>query len=216
MNKKQLQEKNPGLSIFSVESPEFTPFGRIIEGIDVTDSIDFVEKQTQIPNVANIYEASIPELEQMKSSYEIAKVIYGYSEIQVGICNGNTHQLNALEYHKCSEINIAVTDMVLLLGQFSDIEDGVYDSAKIQGFYIPKGVAVELYAQVLHFAPCSVSPEGFKSIVILTKGTNADIEAPNGTLFKVNKWLYTHESTERFVTQGAHIGIKGTNILLQY
>ena len=41
---------------------------------------------------------------------------FGEMEIQIGYCNGHNSMLNALEYHKSSEINVAATDAVLLLG----------------------------------------------------------------------------------------------------
>ncbi|MGL5042011.1 MAG: DUF4867 family protein [Culicoidibacterales bacterium] len=216
MDIKLLQQNNPTLTLFDVNAREFAKFGRVITEIDTTKLCQFVEEQTEIPVEGNSYIPSITALEQLEQSKQIEASIYGYQQIQVGICNGNTHQLNALEYHKSPEVNIAVTDMVLLLGSFSDIVDGSYDSAKISAFYIPKGVGIELEAKVLHFAPCSVLKEGFKSIVILPKGTNADIAKPEGTLFKVNKWLYSHKETTRFTAQGAKIGIKGENTKVNY
>ena len=60
--------------------------------------------------------------------------------------------LNALEYHRSSEANVAVTDIILLLGQQSDItEDFTYDTAQLEAFFIPAGTAVELYATTLHY-----------------------------------------------------------------
>ena len=41
--------------------------------------------------------------------------------IQIGYCNGNNNKLNGLEYHRDSEINIAVTDMVLMIGMEQDL-----------------------------------------------------------------------------------------------
>ena len=43
--------------------------------------------------------------------------------IQIGYCNGPNSTLNGLEYHKSSEINIAITDMVLLLGKVQEVEN---------------------------------------------------------------------------------------------
>ena len=41
---------------------------------------------------------------------------YGGLEIQIGYCNGNNKKLNAVEYHRSSELDIAVDDLILLLG----------------------------------------------------------------------------------------------------
>lgn len=57
--------------------------------------------------------------------------------IQIGYCNGHNSKLNALEYHRDSEINIAATDMILMLGLLTDVNDDyIYDTAnvKLSGF----------------------------------------------------------------------------------
>ena len=41
---------------------------------------------------------------------------------------------------------------------------------------MPKGAAIEVYATSLHYAPCHVSDEGFRSVVVLSKGTNTDLD----------------------------------------
>ena len=62
--------------------------------------------------------------------------------------------LNALEYHRSSEANVAATDVILLLGQQSDITDDFkYDTAQLEAFFVPAGTAVELYATTLHYTP---------------------------------------------------------------
>ena len=47
---------------------------------------------------------------------EIEKIFYGELPIQIGYCNGHNELLNAVEYHRSSEINLAATDAVLILG----------------------------------------------------------------------------------------------------
>ena len=54
---------------------------------------------------------------------ELSDGIYGQMGIQLGYCNGHNKKLNALEYHRDSEVNLAVTDLVLLLGRQQDIEE---------------------------------------------------------------------------------------------
>ncbi len=53
---------------------------------------------------------------------------------------------------KSSEINIAITDMVLLLGKVQEVENNVFHSNDVIAFFVPKGTAVELYSTTLHFA----------------------------------------------------------------
>ena len=52
-------------------------------------------------------------LEALKISEELMEREYGGLPIQIGYCNGNNYCLNAVEYHRSSEINIAVEDLKL-------------------------------------------------------------------------------------------------------
>lgn len=82
-----------------------------------------------------IYVPSVEEMENLSEATAFKNRIYGGLPIQVGYCNGNNHKLNALEYHRNSEINIAVTNMVLLLGWLWDVEkDYTYDTSKVEAF----------------------------------------------------------------------------------
>ena len=72
-----------------------------------------------------------------------------------------------LEYHRNSEINVAATDLVLLIGEQKDIEDDfTYDTSKIEAFLVPAGTAIEVYATTLHYAPCNVKESGFQCVVV--------------------------------------------------
>ena len=141
---------------------------------------------------------------------------FGGLPIQIGYCNGDNHKLNALEYHRSSEIDIAATDLILLLGRQQDIEEGdIYDTAKAEAFFVPAGTAVELYATTLHYAPCSVAEGGFRCVIVLPKGTNEDLpfepakEGENRLLTAVNKWLIAHEEAG---IEGAFCGLRGENL----
>ena len=48
-------------------------------------------------------------------------------------------------------------------------------SPAASGFFVPAGTAFEMYETTLHYAPCGVDGKGFKDVIILPKGTNADI-----------------------------------------
>ena len=134
----------------------------------------------------------------------------------MGFCNGFNTYLNAVEYHRSSEINVAVTDMILLVGRQQDItEDYTYDTDQIEAFLVPAGTAVEMYATTLHYAPCMTSENGFRCVVILPKGTNTDVEIPADAkgearlLTARNKWLIAHEDAK---IEGAFCGLKGENV----
>ena len=124
--------------------------------------------------------------------------------------------LNALEYHKSSEINVAATDAVLLLGSKQDIKDDfTYDTSLAQAFLLPKGTAVELYATTLHYAPCGVGNDGFKVAIILPKGTNLDLDeehakGEDGHLTAKNKWLLGHP--DGGLPEGSPMGLTGENL----
>ena len=105
----------------SVMDTEFKKYGKVIEGYDLKEILQKME-ETPCPDDV-VYVASVKELEELKIAEELADGVYGQMPVQIGYCNGHNRRLNALEYHRDSEINIAVTDMVLLLAKEEEIED---------------------------------------------------------------------------------------------
>lgn len=211
--------------VYSCRDKEFLNYGNVLEGYDFEELVEYADKNTKVPETGNIYVGSAEEMEKLESLYQnLQDNFYGGMEPQIGYCNGNNSFLNGLEYHKGSEINVAVTDLVLLLGKTTEMENGLLDSSKVKAFYVPKGQAVEVYQTSMHFAPCKVNDSGFKCIVILPKGTNEDIDLSSKQviteedkyLFKKNKWLLVHEDKQDLIAKGAHHGITGENIRVKY
>jgi hypothetical protein len=203
------------MKIRKVTDPEFRPYGRIITGVDVSGIMDAL-KNTEAPADHTIYVASDPVMENTESGKEMQRVVYGELPIQIGYCNGYNKYLNALEYHRSSEINIAENDLILLLGKEQDITDDYhYDTSKVEAFLVPAGTVIEVYATTLHYAPCSVGHEPFRMIVALPKGTNEELASEHGTggrdrlLTAVNKWLIAHEDAH---IDGAWNGLVGENL----
>lgn len=204
------------MKIFSVYDEEFRPYGRVIKGYDL-DGLLAAMAQTELPDDV-VYVASVPELEALPVAAELADGIYGQMPIQIGYCNGHNRKLNALEYHRDSEINVAATDMILLLGQEQDIEpDFTLDTAKVKAFRVPAGTMVEVYATTLHYAPCQTDETGFRCTVVLPRGTNAPLAGKpqdrcgeEKLLAAVNKWLVGH--AEGGLPEGSWIGLKGENL----
>ena len=160
--------------------------------------------------------ASDAGMEKLPVCRLIEKNLYGQLPIQVGYCNGHNKKMNAMEYHRTSEINVASTDLVLILGRQQDVEaDDTYDTAKAEAFFVPAGTVIEVYATTLHYAPCHTQDGGFRCVVILPKGTNTDMEpvenvfSEDRLLFAKNKWLIGHE--EGGLPENAFIGLKGEN-----
>ena len=205
--------------VYNIEDLKFKKYGKVLKNYDVNQIINNM-KSTPLPNDV-VYEPSIKELEELDIYQELKERQYGGLDIQIGYCNGNNYMLNAVEYHRSSEINIAVTDMILLLGSQQDINDDYsYNTANIEAFFIPAGTAVEIYATTLHYAPCNANKEGFKCVVVLPKDTNLPLEkeivksGEDSLLFAKNKWLIGHPDTD-LQKQGAFIGLVGMNISIK-
>ena len=170
------------MKIQSINDPAFLKYGKVLTGYDL-DGLIAAMDSFEIPDDV-VYVASSPELERLPVFQELQNRGFGGVPIQVGYCNGHNKKLNALEYHRCSEINVACTDLVLL-----------------------------------HYAPCHVSGEGFRSVVVLSRDTNTDLDfvpqkkGEDALLFAKNKWLVAHPDSG-LEEQGAWMGLKGDNITI--
>ena len=217
MTLKELQEKNPELKLYEVDDVAFAEYGRRITGADVAEIIE-VGKKIAFPEDGSMYEASTPAFEELEIADWIQKNCYGELPTQVGYCYGHSRFLNGWEWHTCSEINIAVTDMVLILAKLSDLKNGTIDSSTAKAFLLHAGDIVEVYATSLHFCPCEVDKSGFGCVVALPKGTNIplDGQVDSPLLFRKNKWLIAHEANEGLIARGVVPGITGPNYEIKY
>lgn len=204
------------MKIQKVTDPAFRKYGRVLEGYDFTGLIKEM-KHTPVPEDV-IYVPSVEELEALDIMKDLQNKGYGGLPVQIGYCNGHNKKLNAVEYHRNSEINVAVTDLVLLIGHQQDIEpDHTYDTSKIEAFLVPAGTGIEVYATTLHYAPCHVNEGGFQCVVVLPKGTNTDLTfqtekmGEDSLMTAKNKWLIAHEDAK---IAGAFNGLKGENITI--
>ncbi len=208
------------LEIKNVKDESFKKYGRIIEGYNLNDILDAMDAAPCPKDV--IYIPGVSSLESLAFKKDLENEIYGGLPVQIGYCNGNNYDLNALEYHRSSEINIAATDLILMLGCQQDINDDfTYETDKVECFFVPKGTMIEVYATTLHYAPCNANEGGFKCVVVLPKGTNYELSAPVEVgggdaklLFAKNKWLIAHPDSG-LDKDGAFIGLKGENLSLK-
>ena len=129
------------MEIKKVTDPSFRRYGRVVRNIDFTGLVEALNTKTPLPEEV-VYEPSVAELEALPVFAELQTKAYGELPIQIGYCNGRNYLLNALEYHRSSEINVAGTDAILLVGAQQDItDDFTYDTALVEGFLLPKGTA---------------------------------------------------------------------------
>lgn len=108
------------MKIQNVSDAAFKKYGKVITGLDCSDIIAAMAETPCPENV--VYVPGAESLESCASAKDIAYTLYGGMPVQIGYCNGNNHKLNGLEYHRDSEVNIAVTDLILLIGSEQDIE----------------------------------------------------------------------------------------------
>lgn len=202
----------------NITDESFKKYGRILD-LDTNEFVDVMLKKEAVP-AGTVYKASDPDLEKLPLFKQLQEEIYGDVPIEFGYCNGRNNKLNAVEYHRCSEIDIAATDLILMLGCQQDIDytNNTYNTANIEQFFIPAGTAVELYATTLHFAPSRKNNEEFRCGIVLIKDTNlplkekpADCTGENRLLFARNKWLICHAESKP-AKNGGFVGIVGENL----
>lgn len=205
------------MEILSVSDAAFAPYGKVLSGYDFTD---LTAEMLNIPHPVQgtAYLPSIASLEACQVFEELQANAYGGLPIELGMCWGHNQKLNCLEYHRTSEINIGAHSFILLVAMQQQIENGELDTSSVKAFRVPEGVAVELYATTLHYAPCHDDEKtGFRTAVVLPRGTNeplatCEIKSAEDRLLRAcNKWLLAHpESPEAL--NGAYIGLRGKNL----
>lgn len=213
-----------------VGSPAFAKYGRILETEGIESIVTTSQTHLEIPAEGVVYEASLNFLETLPEIQKLGERVFGGAEVQTGWCIGKNRRLNALEYHKSSEVIIAITDLVLILGLVDDITEGSYQADNVEAFHVPQGTTLEILSEVLHFAPQQVHDSGFAALIMLPKGTNsplpeslkARVKASQtepcqdhelARLWMVNKWMICLPDTIP-ASRGARVAITGSNIEL--
>ncbi len=209
------------MKIQSVFDRAFAPYGKVIKGFD-TVALEAEMAKMPCPDGGVAYVRSVPELEALAVMKDFSEQLYGGMPIEIGYCNGDNHKMNCLEYHRDSELNLACTDMILLLGLEGDIdfEKFEYDTAKVEAFLVPKGTMVEVYATSLHYAPINAGGK-FRCVVVLPRGTNSELQFkpdPAGEsrlLTATNKWLLAHAESDE-AKGGAVVALVGENPVVNF
>lgn len=213
----KLRAANPGLTLYSVFDPEFKPYGCVLP-TEATAEIHQAMAATAIPAEGNVYVADDAALHAQPDILRMGAQVFGGMPIQTGYCNGRGYKLNALEYHKCSEVNFSTTGCVLLMALPEQIVHRRLNSSEVVGFYLPADVMIEVYPRVLHFAPCRIAEDGFNCMVILEADVNSpldsvdtSLEGEAGMLWMRGKWLIAHPDSIP-ASKGAFVGIQGENL----
>ena len=213
----ELKIKNPELSLYDVNSNEFAKYGRIINGLDIAEIVTEAKK-IENPKSGSAYLPSVEAFEKLDIAGKMKIQFFGEMKIQVGYCWGRNNIFGATEWHTSSEINIAITDLVIIVGNLWDVKDNKIDTSEFKAFYVPAGTVLECYATTLHYSPCSVSDDGFGWVVVLPKGTNTplDGEYDDKLLWAKNKWLISHNENTELVQDGAVAGVSGINFEVKF
>lgn len=203
------------MKIYDVQDTEFKEYGCVVNGYAAEQFLEVLANRDCPEGV--IYEPSDTELESLPVAKEMQETVCGRIPIQIGYTNGHCKKMNALEYHKSSEFNVADQDVILFLTRRQELDENFrMDTSKVKAFRIPRGVMVELYAGTLHYAPCQTSRAGYRCIVVLPRGTNFPVKIQTESrgeerlMTAVNKWLVGHP--EGGLEPEVYIGLTGKNL----
>lgn len=214
----KLKELNKDIEVYSVFDSEFAMYGRVIDDVDAKEIVS-VAKTIANPEKGSSYVPTEPKFEALGIAKEITDKLFGTLPTQIGYCWGHNTMMNATEWHTSSEINIAITPLVLIVALRQEIKDSKIDASQFKAFYVPEGTVLEAYATTLHFCPCQVADSGFGCVVALPLNTNTKLEekTDDKLLFARNKWLLAHELNTVLVNdRGAYPGITGKNVEIKY
>lgn len=203
------------MKIYSIHDKDFDQYGQVV----ACPYFELFEKEADkidIPETGCSYMASVPTFETAEAA-AYYREYFGDMDAQIGYCWGQNDTLNALEWHKSSEVHCALEDMILLLGDIREMQNGVFDTKNIKGFYVKKGESVEIYQTTLHFCPTMPNGKVFKNVVILPRGTNTPLtmETSDKKLVARNKWLICHGESKKHVDMGRVVGVIGENIVVK-
>lgn len=216
---KKLREVNPGREIRDVRDPGFATYGAVHPQVQVPEMRRFLYENTQMPET-EFYQPCAQELMELDEALQFTQFAYGEVPCQVGYYNGWPTTLNALEYHKCSEVLVEFEPAVLIVGHIWDIHQDTVAAEDLKFFYVPAGLCVELYATTLHFAPCMATSRGVRQIVCQSATTNTLLHHPervdshgeNKYLYERNKWVLIHPEAKALFRDNAFLGISGENL----
>jgi hypothetical protein len=226
---------NPGLRFLGPDSPGIARYGRVRRIAGLEGLLAAAEGIVPSGLEANAYVASAPELEAMPESASLG-ALFGFADLQIGWNAGPSSRLNGMEWHKSAELLLALRPLALFLGRAEEIEwkaEGGprWDTRNAVCLFLPHGEALEIFPFTLHLAPCRLEDAGFKSLVVLPRGSNLPLSTRETALareaveagdrearllFMHNKWIMAHPERKALVERGVHAGVSGENLEIRY
>ena len=157
----EFRKANPQYKILSIDDSAFNEYGVIHHRENLREIKDVMAKY-DIPKEGMKYIASIPELEKTRAMLGIKRDVFGEIPIDAGVTLGHADDFTAFEYHQCSELNIMLDDVVMVLGKRQTLEEhgSIDPNCEAKMFYVPKDTVIELYNDTLHYAPIQVTKAG--------------------------------------------------------
>lgn len=132
------------MKVYKITDKEFSEYGIVLQGYDFNRFFKALST-LEIPDEGIVYEPSVEVLEKDEEFSKMRDRGFGGMPIQIGYVGGNNKILNCLEYHKSSEFNIALDDVVLVLGKQTEMNGNTFDTSLCKAFLVPAGVSVELF-----------------------------------------------------------------------
>lgn len=213
MNINKIEQLNKHRKIYDTSSKEFQKYGSVLpySAQEIIDNFKegYNYPAKYCPNDENLF--SFPLIQTIETE------VYGELQIQVGMVSGRNDSLTGIEYHIGSEVNIALTDCILLLGEPKNLQEETIDGEELVSIYVKKGEIIEIYSKVLHYTPIEVDTCGMAMLVILLEGTNTDLEYYHrgNALIKKNKWYVTHKSQKKKIELGYKVALLGEKIVIK-
>ncbi len=220
-----LNAQNPDLGILPVTDASFFRYGAVHRRLRVDALLAAFDAGTTVSDRVLYEPDSIGMNGYPGETFPIARDVFGGMEdLQLGRLQGRNSLLTCLEYHKCAEVVLAATDMVVFMGLVQDIvwPEGTYDISRVQAFFVPRGTVYEVFPWCLHGIPAQTSrAEGFRCAVMLPRGTKTPMDFtpfPEGEAALLNgrgTWLIAHAGEPSFHGSRVHLGLVGRSIELR-
>lgn len=195
----------------TTQDPSFKTYGRTITEYDFSNMVITMEEKKLIatPKEGNQYLASVPAIEALPEFDWVQKNIFAGLPIQFGSGAGHNKAIIAIEFHQGSEVIVALTDAILVVGHRYDIVDNTYDATLMESFLLEKGTAIELFSTTLHYSPIETNGDGYQQAIALIKGTNTPLttEVDNPLVKVTNKFMLVHPSRTDKIAAGFQVGL---------